>query len=112
MRDDGYRWGYPGDEWTVRRYSCSSTSEASCVYPTVGGGVLVRTMVKAHIGTRALLPEGDPVRGMDVITDFAHDFDLVSCAGVNGTVLTEAYSRWGRDGRIRRGRRRCGIRTG
>ena len=112
VRDDGYRWGYPGDEWTVRRYSCSSTSEASCVDPTVGGGVLVRTMVKAHIGTRALLPEGDPVRGMDVITYFAHDFDLVGCAGVDGTVPTEAYPRWWWTGRSRRGRCRRGSLTG
>ena len=69
-------------------------------------------MVKTYVGTRALLPECDPVRSMDVIADFPHDFDLVSGASVNGTVSTEAYSRWWWTGRIRRGRCRRGSWAG
>ena len=39
-------------------------------------------MKEATVGTSPGLPEGDAGRGVGLITDFPHDFYLVSGAGV------------------------------
>lgn len=57
LRDHWCRWGYSGDEWTVRRYSCACTRETSCVDAAVGGCMLIGAMVEAYVGARSLLPE-------------------------------------------------------
>ena len=110
----GHMWyggGDVGDELPVWWGGGVGAGHAVGEERAVGGSVVVGSMEEATIGSGPGLPEGDAGRGVDLIANFAHYFDLIRGPGVWCPIGAEARATGRRAaglGRWRWTRIRCG----